>query len=928
MAMRAPKTEATGTSGQTFVKAHFEQLGWGVMPNPEHDLGTDMVLQARDEAGFDLGVLLGVQVKSGRSNFKEPLVVDGEVSGWWFREDEDHFNYWLDYQAAHIVVLHNQETGIAYWAHITKDKVAVTGVGRKIFVPFHQTVDAGHSLELIRVAESKAHPPQWDGSAWDHDDQIRDDAKLRTAFVAPRLLGPHPNAPVADLTAEQAVGLAVQMRLDHIERLKVNFPLLDSSAASECEDWTWRLYGALLQWLKTGERVALDAIVSSASTSAERAAAAVCLSHAMLEDGDPAGALEVVDAALLVDDLTVSDGHWLKAHKARIAYELGDLDVARETALTVKRMDPSLLRDPTLRVLLGSASQIVFNLGDWSPESVADVVRGRDNIASLWRTQVLSSGLGRQVEETFREWAPGNGVTVGAADLAWPRFRSAMLLAGYAADSPEWGYAATVLARHQLLSSEDKDIPGWVFDLLRLSGADNDMRQVTSRLLDHGPVGSLVDAASELDLSMSTRTSLQASITLVEKAADLLPAAVCDRHARWALDVLGGTNDAPTRLKPRFYVIEGILKMLKELWRGVSEDTRDEVRAHIRCLPTVEDQLVAGSYSRLLGRMGDEAWSDDEIAELGARPYGDNFELTEAIERVRAARSPDFRSTLTTRIMAGDMRALESYGSVTDLPDDVAEGAIQSLAGRVREQTESARKGAFGMGGYDVLRALALLNVWHPDQADWLPAYGALDEPRMIPDYLEGALDFLADVVAHIDDVVRAGLRGPLEHIRDRESFPASFGGSAAGESVRGAATVALALLFPDAAGPEVLLRLVRGDVGERRAAVRILIAREDETALVGLAALSRDAEPGVRSLVAGGLARWLVTGIAREQSLLLIKDLLKEPGVEIGLAVAGALTPETESAGVRALADLLAQHPSTRVRTHATRVAGESGSS
>jgi hypothetical protein len=65
MAMRAPKTEATGTSGQSFVKAHFEKLGWGVMPNPEHDVGTDMLVQARDDAGIDLGLLLGVQVKSG-----------------------------------------------------------------------------------------------------------------------------------------------------------------------------------------------------------------------------------------------------------------------------------------------------------------------------------------------------------------------------------------------------------------------------------------------------------------------------------------------------------------------------------------------------------------------------------------------------------------------------------------------------------------------------------------------------------------------------------------------------------------------------------------------------------------------------------------------------------------------------------------------
>jgi hypothetical protein len=84
----------------------------GCVPNREHDMGTDMLVQARDDAGIDLGLLLGVQVKSGPSHFKEPYEGGGTLVGWWFREDEDHFNYWLNYQAAHIVVLHDQDTGI------------------------------------------------------------------------------------------------------------------------------------------------------------------------------------------------------------------------------------------------------------------------------------------------------------------------------------------------------------------------------------------------------------------------------------------------------------------------------------------------------------------------------------------------------------------------------------------------------------------------------------------------------------------------------------------------------------------------------------------------------------------------------------------------------------------------------------------------
>lgn len=928
MGMRAPKTEATGTSGQSFVKAHFEKLGWGVMPNPEHDLGTDMIVQARDDGGFDLGLLLGVQVKSGSSYFDEPCELDGKHTGWWFREDQDHFDYWLGYQAAHIVVLHDQDSGIAYWVHVADDQVEITGVGRKILVPVGQTVDAGHLAELVKVAESKTRSPHWEGSVWDISAQIPDAAKLRYALVTPRLLGPHPNAKVEDFAAEQAIGLAVQMRLHDIERLKDEWPLLDPSAASESEDWAWRLYGALRDWLSTGKRDGLDALVSTASTPAQHVAVAVCVSHAMLEDGDSAGALEVIETGLAFDGLSPADRHWLQAHKSRIDYELGELDGAREMALSVKQIDKSLHGDPTVRVLLGSASQLVFNLGDWSPESLADVVRGRDNMANLWRNQVISEGLGKQAEDTFRKWARDNSVTFGATDVPWLRFRSAMLLSGYAADTPGWRYAASLLARRQLLSSGDEDIPEWVFELLRLSGSDKDLRLVATRLLNVGPVEPLVEAASQLDLGRSTRSSLQASITLIEKSADLVSTEVGDRHTKWALGVLSGTDDTLARLKPQFFVGDALLNMLRALWRSTSATSKDDVKLHILGLPPIEDQLVAGGYARLMARIEEDAWSDDEVAQLATRATGDNFELTEAIERLRASRSPDFRSSLLDRIAAGDLKALSSYGTVTDLPETVARGAIQNLAEKVSVQTESARNGAYGIGGPDLLRDLVLLNVWHPDQADWRTCYDALVEPNMIPDHLKGCIDLVTAVAAEIDDPVRDALRGPLEQIRDRGSFPSAFDQSSAEETMRGAATVALALMFPDTVGAELLTRLVRGDVGQRSAAARILVEREDEASLVTLAALTRDLDLEVRSLVAGGLARWVAKGVAPDASLRLVTELLLDPGVEMGRAVAGAVTGEIAPDRVRSLVSLLVDHPSAAVRAHVSRVAAESGSS
>ena len=232
-------------------------------------------------------------------------------------------------------------------------------------------------------------------------------------------------------------------------------------------------------------------------------------------------------------------------------------------------------------------------------------------------------------------------------------------------------------------------------------------------------------------------------------------------------------------------------------------------------------------------------------------------------------------------------------------------------------QTESARKGTYGLGGPDLLRALVLLNVWHPTHADWQPCYAALAEPNSMPKQIEGSLDLVAAVVSHIDSSVRAELRVLLEQIRDRESFPSAFDESSAGVTVRGAATVALAFMFPETVEPALLTGLVRGDVGQRSAAARILIEREDKSALITLAALSNDVDLAVRSLVAGGLARWVVKGVVLEESLELVVDMLNEPGCKCGLAVAGALSPEANNSGSDSFANLLAVHPSTAVRSH-----------
>ncbi len=920
--MRAPRTEAPGTAGQSFVKGHFEAMGWGVMPNPEHDLGTDMVVQARDELGDDLGLLIGVQVKTGASYFSEPVEENDEPVAWWFREDEAHFNYWLGYQTAHIVVLHDLDTGIAYWGHVTADAVVSTGKGRKMLIRSTQTVDRNHHQALITVAASKVHLPKGDGTPWNIYRGVPIASRLRYALMIPRLLLPPPNTDPSDVTAAQGIALFTSQRLREMDRLTGHQTPPESEQSPSDEEWTWLLFEALREWWKTGDQTGLANLVIAAAHPEQHAAVAVCLGHAMFEDGHPADALKVIESALTVEGLTPSDLCWLTAHKARFSYEAGDLETARTLAQEVRSANDSLLSDPTVRALVGPASDLLFALGEWSDETLADSARGRDTVASNLRNKALLQGLDNQVEEVFKAWSPDGSITFGAMDRPWFQYRAFMLQSGYAADSQSWRYGANLLARRVLVEGRTP-VPDYVFELLVLSGATKDVRRVASRFRSRGPASPLVVNASKVDLSDCTRSSLEASIALVEMAGDLLPPEISDKHAAFALEALAGTSETVQRLRPKFFVGESLLKMLASLWFGLSPSATRDVMNHILRLPAITDQLVAGGYAHLLRRIPNEVWTDEELRQLADRPAGDegdNFELTRAIERLRASRSPEYRASLLERIANGDLDALSSYGNVTELPASVAGQAIVAIAGRVEAQTESARKGTYGFGGHDVLHALILLDTWHPAVADWATVCGALTEPKMSEEHLVESLKLLATLAAHIEEPVRLTLRRPLENVRDRTEFPRAFAASSDGTAITGLARVALASLFPGSIDTKSLVTLVQGDPGDRAAVASILAARGKESSLLTLAALSKDEDCSVRAAAARGLARWVVNGTARDESLALLRALLAESGIALGFAVAEALPIDECGDGLHHLAELLADHPSATVRAHAAR--------
>ncbi len=214
-----------------------------------------------------------------------------------------------------------------------------------------------------------------------------------------------------------------------------------------------------------------------------------------------------------------------------------------------------------------------------------------------------------------------------------------------------------------------------------------------------------------------------------------------------------------------------------------------------------------------------------------------------------------------------------------------------------------------------MLGGLVLLNAWHPEVADWAACEASLACPVSHPAHVEGGIRLLGRLVDQVPADVRDLLRQPLQDVAAR--IPAdSFRFFGEGDA-RGAAALTIALLFPETVSDGSLRQLMCGAPGQKTSAVNILIARQDPSQLNLLSVLARDADLDVRAEAAEGLANWCVRAVAMPDCAEVLRDLLEEPGVGLGVRVSRALlSSEVKPEAVEMLAAMLQSHPSAVVRT------------
>ena len=625
-ARRAPKNEATATAGEDEAMANFERLGWGVAINARHDTGTDLILWPRDERRYDLRVFVGAQVKTGPSQFGEPkLSKNGTLEGWWFRDEaREYVDYWAEHGSTHFILLHDLDTRLTYWQHVTKTTIVSTGKGAKILVPAGNTVDHAHRAKLQFIALERQSGTSWEGSVWSGAPDLAPDDRLRHALVVPRLVAPHGNAGFEkEIDAVQAVAMLVQARLLDLARFADTHGSVPTlGEATKSPEWTWQFVGALGSYILTDSVTEVLSKVNDAPTSVERVGACATGVSALVAAGRTDEALELVERVLAFDDESPTDHAWLQLQWARLCLEVGRVDEARNAAFDVQAVRMVKPEDVTASGLAGYATEILFFTAEWRAENLAQLVANKDNAASWWRTQTMAVGLDAFQERTFKGWARDRATTLSSTDVANSELFSAAFSASNLGDHSSWRHLFGLLGEDALVRLDRQSDPAEAaagLRRLRMAGEVGDLELAVSRFCFNGPALAVRQAAAEVNLGLATRTTAHAELRLLIRGGDVVDGTTADRAIDWAIRTLDSPERFASRTRPTYFLALDLADLISAMVASASERGQQAVIDYVSNLGPQTDELLSRTWARVINGIPSKLWSTELVEILRER---------------------------------------------------------------------------------------------------------------------------------------------------------------------------------------------------------------------------------------------------------------------------------------------------------------------
>lgn len=922
--MRAHETEQTGGAGVSEVTAKFQRIGWGPVPNHDHDLGTDLLIQARDSRRFDRGLIVGAQVKAGDSYFAEPEDVDGEVVGWWYYEPKtDHFDDWVTHCLPHLLVLYDLNDSVAYWGHVTSEAVKVTGKGCKILVPRSQVVEPEQAATLFDVAVQQAAGTTYEGTAFVTSAAgVPPARRLRYALIAPRLVAPHANAGFGrEISADEATALLMRGRFkDAVTFSDKHKSVHDPRSTPAAAGWGWHLNAAIWSWA-TGDDVApLIACIASSPDGPRKAAATVLAVCALRGADRHVEARELLNGMIEADHLGPVDHGWALAHRAQLLVDLGALEQARADAAEAQRCFAGDPDDPTASALAASAAWLLYSTADPRPGDLGEALSAADTAVSWWRTQMIAWALDDAAEDTFKTWAEDRSIRLFLEDRESLNLWAAKTNAAVTADQSAWRAISSRAAKQGLTkASTPQDVANCIADL-RASGDEKGLGLALSRLRITGPLESLkISVASVPNVETWTRTTARASFELLKQAGDLLEPSRAAELATVCADLVATpTGDLVARWGNAFWVDDVAGRALAALLEAGGQSAHQAAASAIVARAPISDLLDAAVRS-MARKLDIDLLAPEQIDGLAEVALSGEGASRAALLRLLVRHGhEEAKSVSLERAKSGDLGSILEMRDLGSIPLDSAAELIESFDEHVRTELSDARRGARGFGGFPFSQALVVFNALFPSVASWDTVFELLAEPIASADEKRNVADAIARNIDTLDDDARRQLERTLSQID--ATHPDILTGTTVGGT---STTLAVALgSLDESAAAAAVSQLAFGSDEERLDAVAILGAGHTEPMRPLLAALASDGRAEVRIEVARAVGT-LVAGGADEPVPSLAHKFAEGEGTRLPVALLVGISRHNGEISPRAreIVDTLLSHGAATVRSAAEQV-------
>ncbi|MBL8299952.1 MAG: DUF4365 domain-containing protein [Rhodanobacteraceae bacterium] len=920
--MRSPKQEPIGTSALSYVKGDFEAIGWGPVENPSHDLGTDLLIQVRDERRFERGLIVGAQVKGGPSWFKDPDYDDqGNLLGWWFYESTaEHFDDWVRHSLPHLVALYDFGAKKTYWVHVTVDRCFRSEKGCKILVPANQIVDKDHLDALLDVAATQRAAGRFEQQVFHASaNTVPPGRRLRYALLAPRLVAPHANRGAKKpLEPEEYLALLVRRRSFQIFGYKQEFPdQLDLSKVDDKTDWRWRFAHAFGILVDDGNHKPLLGLLTSAPHSADYCTAVAVLAAASMDSGsDLPAAEQLLNEVITKDSAAPVDLAWLLLHRAWLKVERGDVTEARQDAANATRALRGDEDDPTATLLAGVAANLLFRTAAFGDGDLEDVINSNDTAPAWWRAQTLSWALGNIDDEAFEDWAGSSDPTEFDTDGV-EYLESSRLNAALAADRDAWQSISArqgkyFIRRAQQGGDDVRLLQG--LDQLRRAGDREPLARAIRVVLHTGPVSIVREVAERASPKSLSRTTAFTTLTLWEVAADALPQDYASELADWCFRIVSSSeafNAFREGLGLTFDITSTVLSALGKLLVVASPDIRLRVAGHLLDVPSKTSW--PDDWARLTLNLDEASFRAVGIDRLyGKAVEIDNHYFKDALlHQLAVVGSAEARALLIERSRISTL-ALQCIPYRSRFDPDLVRNLIERLVPELSRIRQDAANSTHGFGGTDVARLIAILNVLHPDMAQWDALLDYLSDPKVSAENKSGAVTRLVHDFGKLDSNVQNRVRAVVPVLLACRFVASNW----KGRIFEGATRLAIVAMESPEEQSRATVALLSGTASHRRVAALLIGTGIASEAASALHAVVADQDRNVRAYAAHSIGRIASRSITMEW-LPTIDRIAQDRGTALPSAFLEGLleSPFNGHTEILKLVESLKSHGSCRVR-------------